>query len=312
MEVIARAVVLRDGAVLLVQEIAQGYWFFPGGHVEAGETPEEALVRELREELDVAAGVENSLGEVENRWLHDGVEHHEVNHVFVTTIDTADPGQPGAAPRRRDGSTSISSTPPTSAPRPRRPRPRSRPPQVAGVERVGQPGVVVAAPEDHAVRGGGAGVHDQHHRPAVPRTDRRARCRGPATGGRTGGRRDAGRRAGSRRPRPTTSRGTARRAGRPAAGRRGRAASARSGRARRPPASSKRAFDPCATTSSTSARDTCNARHSASSDTHPSASSVSPTRPGSCRRARDRRFESRTRSTTSRFVDRPREANAGT
>ena len=91
MEVIARAVVLREGAVLLVQEIAQGYWFFPGGHVEAGETPEEALVRELREELDVTASVENSLGEVENRWLHDGVEHHEVNHVFVTTIDAADP-----------------------------------------------------------------------------------------------------------------------------------------------------------------------------------------------------------------------------
>lgn len=91
MEVIARAVVLRDGAVLLVQEIAQGYWFFPGGHVEAGETPEEALVRELREELDVGAGVEDSLGEVENRWVHDGVEHHEVNHVFAATIDAADP-----------------------------------------------------------------------------------------------------------------------------------------------------------------------------------------------------------------------------
>ena len=92
MEVIARAVVVRDGSVLLVQEVAEGYWFFPGGHVEAGETPRQALVRELREELDVAATVpEEGLGQIENRWAHDGVEHHEVNHVFVVAIDAVDP-----------------------------------------------------------------------------------------------------------------------------------------------------------------------------------------------------------------------------
>jgi 8-oxo-dGTP diphosphatase len=91
MEVIARAVVLRDGAVLLVQEIAQGYWFFPGGHVEAGETPRQALVRELREELDVCATVQDHLGDLENRWVHDGLEHHEVDHVFATSIDADDP-----------------------------------------------------------------------------------------------------------------------------------------------------------------------------------------------------------------------------
>ena len=91
MEVIVRAVVLPRGAVLLVQEIAQGYWFFPGGHVEAGETPRQALVRELREELDVSATVQEHLGDLENRWVHDGLEHHEVNHVFATSIDADDP-----------------------------------------------------------------------------------------------------------------------------------------------------------------------------------------------------------------------------
>ncbi|PVZ11052.1 NUDIX domain-containing protein [Actinomycetospora cinnamomea] len=91
MEHIARAVVVRDGAVLLVEEIAADHWFFPGGHLEDGETPADALVRELREELDVGATVTEDLGRVENHWTHDGVAHHETNHVLAATIDTDDP-----------------------------------------------------------------------------------------------------------------------------------------------------------------------------------------------------------------------------
>ena len=55
--------VLRDarGRILLARrtegrELA-GLWEFPGGKVEPGETPEAALVRELREELSVEATV---------------------------------------------------------------------------------------------------------------------------------------------------------------------------------------------------------------------------------------------------------------
>ncbi|MGE5465813.1 MAG: Nudix family hydrolase [Ignavibacteria bacterium] len=55
---VAAAVILRpDGAFLLGQRAANtfypGYWEFPGGKVEAGETPREALVRELHEELEI-------------------------------------------------------------------------------------------------------------------------------------------------------------------------------------------------------------------------------------------------------------------
>src|SRR4051794_32941364 len=74
----------------------------------------------------------------------------------------------------------------------------------------------------------------------------------------------------------------------------------------RPSASSNRGFVPCATTSSTFARDTPRARHRSSSDVHPCSSSVRPTRPGSWRRARDRRLESRTRSTGSGLSPRRR------
>lgn len=59
---VAAAVLIdRDGRVLLAQRPAgkalAGLWEFPGGKVEAGETPEAALVRELKEELSIETGV---------------------------------------------------------------------------------------------------------------------------------------------------------------------------------------------------------------------------------------------------------------
>jgi 8-oxo-dGTP diphosphatase len=55
---VAAAVLQRpDGSFLLAQrpsdKIWAGYWEFPGGKVESGETPHHALVRELREELGI-------------------------------------------------------------------------------------------------------------------------------------------------------------------------------------------------------------------------------------------------------------------
>ncbi|MDG1530681.1 MAG: 8-oxo-dGTP diphosphatase MutT [Paracoccaceae bacterium] len=53
----AVALVDSDGRVLLAQrpegKSMAGLWEFPGGKVEAGETPEHALIRELQEELGI-------------------------------------------------------------------------------------------------------------------------------------------------------------------------------------------------------------------------------------------------------------------
>ena len=54
---VAVAVLLRDGKVLLAQRLPgtpyAGYWEFPGGKLEAGETAHQALLRELDEELGI-------------------------------------------------------------------------------------------------------------------------------------------------------------------------------------------------------------------------------------------------------------------
>ena len=56
--VAAAVIVASDGRVLLAQrppgKAYAGYWEFPGGKIEPGESPREALSRELREELGIA------------------------------------------------------------------------------------------------------------------------------------------------------------------------------------------------------------------------------------------------------------------
>ena len=82
---VAAAVILKDGAVFATQ---RGYgpwkdwWEFPGGKIEAGECPQEALVREIREELDTEVEVGELLETVE--W--DYPDFHLTMHCFICSL----------------------------------------------------------------------------------------------------------------------------------------------------------------------------------------------------------------------------------
>lgn len=62
------AVIMKEGKVFATQrgygEFKDG-WEFPGGKVEAGESPEEALRREIREELEVDVNVGDLIDTIE-------------------------------------------------------------------------------------------------------------------------------------------------------------------------------------------------------------------------------------------------------
>ena len=69
------AAVVWDGPLLLMTQRAEGgslplQWEFPGGKLESGETPEQAIVREVSEELGVNATPHETLRTVTHDYSH--------------------------------------------------------------------------------------------------------------------------------------------------------------------------------------------------------------------------------------------------
>ena len=82
---VAAAMIIRDGQVFATQRGYggwKGWWEFPGGKIEPGEGPREALVREIREELNA----EISVGELVDVVEWDYPDFHLTMHCFICTL----------------------------------------------------------------------------------------------------------------------------------------------------------------------------------------------------------------------------------
>lgn len=82
---VVAAIIHKDGKIFATQRgygAYKDYWEFPGGKIEAGETPKQALIREIREELATTIRIERFLTTVE----YDYPEFHLSMDCFICTI----------------------------------------------------------------------------------------------------------------------------------------------------------------------------------------------------------------------------------
>ena len=88
------AVVEHDGHYLLVEERAMGQRVFtqPGGHIEAGETPEEAVEREALEETGCTVACEDLIGVY--LWIHPQTRQQFLRIVYTARFIECDESLP--------------------------------------------------------------------------------------------------------------------------------------------------------------------------------------------------------------------------
>ena len=86
------AIILHEGKILAMQDERSPYFYLPGGRVKMGETAEDAVIREIEEELNITARIIRPL------WLNqgffkedvDGLQYHEICLYFLMDISGTD------------------------------------------------------------------------------------------------------------------------------------------------------------------------------------------------------------------------------
>jgi len=69
------AVMISDGRILAMHDERSPYFYLPGGRVGLGETAEDAVIREVREELGITAKISRPL------WLNQAFFNEDVDHL---------------------------------------------------------------------------------------------------------------------------------------------------------------------------------------------------------------------------------------
>jgi 8-oxo-dGTP diphosphatase len=75
---VAAIIEFPDNRILLVKRgtvVFKGYWALPGGRVDPGETVEQTVVREIKEETGLEVEIAMKIGEYHERGVQDGIEY---------------------------------------------------------------------------------------------------------------------------------------------------------------------------------------------------------------------------------------------
>lgn len=77
-------VIIKDNKVLLLEMDDAGFFCLPGGHVELGETTEEAMLREMMEETTKETYIKKYLGNIENFFINKhNINIHEIAFYYL-------------------------------------------------------------------------------------------------------------------------------------------------------------------------------------------------------------------------------------
>ena len=86
----ACAILQREGHVLLHRGVNDAFWALPGGRLDPGEMSDEALVREMKEELGVdGLRIRRLVFVIENRFAYNGANWHEIGFFYVADLPPA-------------------------------------------------------------------------------------------------------------------------------------------------------------------------------------------------------------------------------
>lgn len=81
----SRAIIIFNEKILLIKNPNANHWSLPGGHIEKGETPEQCIIRELKEELDLSINkADFKLGE----YISDQEGKHDTVFIYIIRLSS--------------------------------------------------------------------------------------------------------------------------------------------------------------------------------------------------------------------------------
>jgi mutator protein MutT len=87
MKISTAGVIWENNQMLIAKRVRDGFWEFPGGKIDPGETAEHCVAREIKEELNIEVNVEKRLGEIKGFFRYTDM----VVHVFLLSKIAGEP-----------------------------------------------------------------------------------------------------------------------------------------------------------------------------------------------------------------------------